>query len=398
MGRKLRGFATAMHGVDPKLAVGLTGVTSMLGDNDGSECCGTRGAQYVFSMTMFREVGAELDFIVDHVYENFHATNAGIQTFPQHVQRINPVRWIQDMFAKYSPDHRSNIPVYVTEFNTMPPGGFVTAPAANSTYQFVNGLVIADWFGVYQTIGAEMAIHHDQLDNPFGSYVTYSDDTGSRISTQAAAYAMALFTQHWGTRLTATAYRSPTHETPFPDTTRTNLPPGGTGLGFPRQTSYSSLSADGNKLYVMLINKSGADPVVPTEADMPLATTISLKGFAPKPAATVWTLNGRNLSATNVVTTIAPNYEHDPDAFGLSQTKITNAAGTFAYTTPAHSVTVIELDRAAAPRPDSARTLPATGGGEPNAALLTLAAALAGFALLRRRAARAARAAKGSRG
>ncbi len=351
-GRKMRGYAAAIHKADPKAKVGLTGITSMMGE-DGTECCGAQGAHYVFSMTMFREAGAELDFIVDHVYENFHVTYSGLLTFPQHIQRINPVRWIQDLFQKYSPDHRPDIDVYVTEFNTITYDTFVPSPLLSRTYQLVNALVIADWLGVYQDIGAAMTVHHDQLDFPFGSHVSWTDENGeTQISTQAGGYALTLFNQHWGNKLLRTSYRSPTYSTPEPDGgTRGNLPPGATVLGFPWQTAYSSLSADGNRLYVMLINKSGTDPIVPSDADMPLQTTVTLKGFDPKPTATLWTVNGRDRSAAKLTQSISSTqvptaaYEHDPDAYSLTRSKISNARRSFRYTTPAHSVTVIELER-----------------------------------------------------
>lgn len=218
MARKLRRFASAIHGADAKLRVGLPGITAQLGDNTGTECCGVEGAQYVFSMTMFREAGPELDFVVDHTYENFHLTYSGLQTFPQHVQRLNPVRWIQDLFQKYSPDHRRDIDVYITEFDTQGYGTFVPSPLVSRNYQLVNSLAIADWLGVYQSTGAEMAIHHDQLDFPYGSHTTWANEGGARrITTQATGYALTLFNQHWGSRLVEATYRSPTYDTPEPD-------------------------------------------------------------------------------------------------------------------------------------------------------------------------------------
>ncbi len=101
----------------------------------------------------------------------------------------------------------------------------------------------------------------------------------------------------------------------------------------------------------MLINKSGTDPIVPTDVDMPLRTTITLNGFDPKPSATVWTVNGRARSASkttfsSVVSDGPPAViEYGPDAYGLTRSAIANAQSSFVYTTPAHSVTVIELER-----------------------------------------------------
>ncbi len=350
MGRKLKGFAAAIHAVDPGLQVGLTGISSTMGDNQGQRCCGVQGAQYVYSMTMFREAGTEVDFIIDHLYGNFAATYSGMQTLPQHVQRVNPVRWIQDMFQKYSPDHRPDIDVYITEFNTIGAANFSPSPLVSPTYQHVNGLIIADWLGVYQTLGAEMTVHHDQTTFPFGSYVIWNDG-GKKISTQAGGYALTLFNQHWGAQLVQADYRSPTYDMPFQDVGRGNPSPGGTALRYPRQTAYSSMSADGNKLYVMMINKSGIDPAVPTDVDTPLRTTLSLGGFVPKPDAKVWTYNGKALNAAKMsfssIVNSAPSavIEVDPNAYGITSSTIANAAATFDYTTPAHSVTVVELDR-----------------------------------------------------
>jgi hypothetical protein len=110
------------------------------------------------------------------------------------------------------------------------------------------------------------------------------------------------------------------------------------------------LSADGQKLYIMLITKAGFDKLTIGSSDTPLTTTLQLAGFAPKPTGRTWTFNGRSIDAFSTSTSTGDVggksvMVYDPSAFGVAEGAITNAAQTFTYTTPAHSATVIELDR-----------------------------------------------------
>ena len=90
----------------------------------------------------------------------------------------------------------------------------------------------------------------------------------------------------------------------------------------------------GEGLTLLAINK---------KATAPITATIVISGFMPAPTATVWTLNGEDISSfndvghpTDVVTT--------ESAITDGSTGLTTGAGErFVYLFPAHSVTLIEL-------------------------------------------------------
>jgi alpha-L-arabinofuranosidase len=347
--RKVAAFAKAIHRYDKKLKVGVF-FASMVSDGESS-CCGSQGAQYVYNMVQAQIAGPYVDFVIDHPYENFHSTFDGVLAFPQHLARIHLVQWEKELFRRYSPDHRRNIGVFISEFDLI---GYTTnapSPVVSMNYQLVNALVVADEIGVLMTDGADETSRWDQLDFPNGSNQVWDDASGRHIAVQPGGYGLMFFSQHWGQKLLATTYRSPVYSMPAIDAVqRANTAPGGSADGFPWQTAYSSKSADGKHLYLMLINKSGTDPRVPTDQDMPLSTRITLRGFQPAPKAKVWTFNGtgRNAWSTEVSTLDVGGpgaVVYNPDAFGVTGPVEVSVNPSFSYTTPAHSITLIDLQR-----------------------------------------------------
>lgn len=93
---------------------------------------------------------------------------------------------------------------------------------------------------------------------------------------------------------------------------------------YPALTSSASLSADGARLYLIVINKSVTDSV---------ATTLHLKDF-PAVHAQYWEVNGSSLASTTDVTETARDAP-------LSLT----GAGALDHVFPAHSMTAIEFRR-----------------------------------------------------
>jgi alpha-N-arabinofuranosidase len=161
----------------------------------------------------------------------------------------------------------------------------------------------------------------------------------------ARAYAFEIFSQHFGTTLVASTAQSPTMDTP--------------SIGWsegqddvPFLDIVSSLSKDGNTLYIIGINK---------HFDADLTTSIQLKNFVPEQAATSWILGGVNIDSHTGSKVIAvPGLKWGKqarDASGgrfddgsmnevtLKPYPIDNADKQFTFTFPKHSVTSIELKR-----------------------------------------------------
>ncbi len=350
-GRQAARFARALKAVYPSFPIQIGMPAVSFNKEAVSNCCGGGGAQWVFNVPMFEEAGAEIDFLVDHLYEQFHTTMGGLQSWPQHQQRVQVTRMLQEQFARYSPDHRRNIPVYNTEFNLVTFGTFTFYGATSPNYQLVNGLVAADVLGVWQHLGVQGTNIHAQIDYPFATNILFGPAGNRTVATQATGYALEMYNRHWGTQLIGADYRSPTYDVPAPDAgERSNsMSPGGSGFRYPFQSAYASLNGDRSKLYLMLINKSGVDPAaLEGSVDMPLATGISLKGFTPIPQARVWTLTAAQLSTANAIIIGGPGQGtgYDPKAITLKESSFLGAGKTFTYTTPPHSATMIELTRA----------------------------------------------------
>ncbi len=340
-GRQAARFARALRAVYPAFPIKIGIPTVGFNIIAVAQCCGSGGAQWVFNIPMFEETGADIDFLVDHHYAEFQVTHGGLQAWPQHQLRVQTTRMLQELFAAYSPDHRRNIPVYITEYNLVTFGTFTFYGATSPVYQLVNGLVTADLLGAWQELGVEGTNFHAQLDWPFAAHIVFGEPGARTVAFQATAYALELYNKHWGSQLVATSYRSPIYDVPHPDKGERadSVPPGGSSLAYPYQSAYSSLSTDGSKLYLMLINKSGIDRVAPTETtDMPLSTKISLRGFSPMPQARAWTLTGAQLSTANaiIIGGAGEGTGYDPEAITLRESSLFGAGKTFTYTTLGH--------------------------------------------------------------
>ncbi|PKG93200.1 hypothetical protein [Paraglaciecola sp. MB-3u-78] len=159
------------------------------------------------------------------------------------------------------------------------------------------------------------------------------------------AYAFEIFSTHFGTKLVSTNAQSPTMDTP--------------SIGWsegqddvPFLDVISSLSEDGNTLYVIGINK---------HFDADILTSIQLKDFVPKQDATSWILGGVDIDSHTGSKVIAvPGLKWGKQAKGskngrfdygsmnevtLNPYPIDDAAIKFNFTFPKHSVTSIELKR-----------------------------------------------------
>jgi alpha-N-arabinofuranosidase len=96
--------------------------------------------------------------------------------------------------------------------------------------------------------------------------------------------------------------------------------------GIPALTAVASSDGVGG-LTLLVLNRSLSSS---------LKTSINLVGFTPQPTATVRTLNAKNLASHN---------ESKSSTVVIKNSTISFASATFTYTFPAHSLTLIELQR-----------------------------------------------------
>lgn len=133
-------------------------------------------------------------------------------------------------------------------------------------------------------------------------------------------YAQRVFREHFGDLLVANSVDCGTFSTvevaaveAMPDV--------------PELSVCTSIDSERTKLYVMVINKQ-------LEGDV--QATIQVEGFEPQPEASIWTLNGPSITAHN---------EEDPGTVSIVPSTLSLVSKSFAYTFPAHSLTVLELDK-----------------------------------------------------
>lgn len=180
------------------------------------------------------------------------------------------------------------------------------------------------------------------VDNAFAGFI------GPRKGAYAAKapyYALQMYTRHFGDVLVPSTTTSPTF-----DSTAVGLVEAVKGV--PYLEIVASRSQDGQRLYILGINKS---------FDQPINARLQLGSFVPQPAGRVWTLNGTGIDAhTGTVLPFpevmkwAPQAEDStdrrfraggPDEVKLTESALKGAGSTFQYTFPKHSVTSIELRR-----------------------------------------------------
>ncbi|GAH01539.1 unnamed protein product, partial [marine sediment metagenome] len=141
----------------------------------------------------------------------------------------------------------------------------------------------------------------------------------AKFEPRPAALAISLFSQHFGEKKLS---YSIDHNPTFDISARGQVP---SLKGVPYLSTYVSKNDQGNKLYLMAINKHSL-------ADM--RSDIIINNAEVKNEARVYTLNGPSLHAKN----------ETREEVKITESKINNASNNFFYTFPAHSVTVIEID------------------------------------------------------
>jgi alpha-L-arabinofuranosidase len=131
-------------------------------------------------------------------------------------------------------------------------------------------------------------------------------------------YALQMWTNHFGDILVPSSATCDTFDVP---TRQGNVGP---QFDIPYLAAHASLSGD--KLYILVINRK-------LDGDIP--ATIRIHGYFPNKNASVYTLTGPDVEATNE--------DGDHNTVTIQRSDIFNASHDFTYTFPSHSVTTIEL-------------------------------------------------------
>ena len=341
-------FARAMRAADPRIKIGAIG-----GENQGRY----RLVSYPeWNRIVLQNAGREIDFLAVHnsyapvgpeerldvrtVYEAMLAAPLLIRRNLETLER---------QISQYAPDRAGKIDVAVTEwgpffdvqFNSRYIDHSKTLGAAlftaSAMKQFIESRAtrIANFW----------MLHDWSVLGAIGSRNASFPATPEWFPT-ARYYAFQLYTKHFGEKLITTTVKAPTYD---------SEPVGWIDSvdDVPFLEIISSLSADGQHLYVMAINK---------HFDSPIETVITLRGFQPEGTAVVWSLTGSGIDAhtgTQIIRvpglripTQAEDASHrrftsgSPAEISMTSSSFSRAGSDFTYVFEARSVTSLVLRRA----------------------------------------------------
>lgn len=337
---KFREFAQEMRSVDPSIRLGAIGMENYatFPFNSYSD----------WNEIVLKRIGGEIDFFALH--------NAYAPVAPDDRLKPNEVyqslwaapvmvaenlRIVSDQIRKFAPPERADrIKISVTEWAPL----FHVTTASkwiDHSKTLGSALYVADILRVF--------IQNDRVDSAMffklnePSFLGLLGVRGGAWIPNASYYAFQLFSRHFGTTLVGSQVQSPTY-----DSIRAGLVPKTAKV--PLLTTVASASADRNRLYVMLINKSvdqsanvavslgGFDPVAGTAHLLTGASPDSNTGAElPKVPGLVWARQ------VNVNEKLRHFDQGAPTEISFASKALTGVGKTFVYKVPPHSVVSIEL-------------------------------------------------------
>ncbi len=269
-------------------------------------------------------------FSSDDVRTVYSALFAAPLNIAQNLQSLS------DEIDTYAGSRASQIRLAVTEWGPL--YNLFDSPYALHTRTLGSAIFVASTLKAYiESPRMEIANMFSLLDNNVSAWL------GKRNGIyypEASYYAMQLYTQHFGSLLVPSSVSVPTYNSPA-----IGVVPAEPNV--PYLEVISSLSADGQRLYIMGINK---------HFDLPITATIQLKGFNPAPDGSVWALLGTGIDA-NTGNDFPPGnwspqmqdalnprfYKGSPSEVQLIHVPQTSFGQTFTYTFQPHSVMSVEL-------------------------------------------------------
>jgi alpha-L-arabinofuranosidase len=222
-----------------------------------------------------------------------------------------------------------DIPLSITEYN----GGFRQQEPVPYRHSLGTALVNADLLRLFMKLEHNilMANYWQFCNNYWGMIANGFDGTYKTLYNpyykRPNYYVFELYAKHFGDMLIESEvkcdsydigqYKSLEKFVSEVDITR-----------IPYLSVNASKSSDGNKVYLMVINKN---------MDEGITTTIDLKDFTPDEEINAWILNGSSIDAIN---------EKDHNNVKITHKKIKTTGNPFEFTFEPHSLTAIEIEHA----------------------------------------------------
>ncbi|MGH9784009.1 MAG: hypothetical protein ACRD88_07465, partial [Terriglobia bacterium] len=342
-------FARAMRAADPRIRIGAIG-----GEN--------RERYQVVSYpnwnrTVLERAGNEIDFLAVH-----NAYAQGVISDPDPDLRkvyramlAAPVLVARNLdqiarqIDQYAPGRAAEIGIAVTEwgpfFQVDPSGRYVDHNKTLGSALYAASILKA----LIESPRVEIANFHNLHDFGIMGWIGSRNNKfppNPDWAPTARYHALQLFTSHFGEQLVESTTVGPRYDSEA-------IGMVGAVRNVPYLDVVSSLSADGQRLYILAINK---------HFDSPIETEITLRGFAADSRAAAWTLNGTGLDAHTGTMPIAlpglrwgrqvedsrnPRFSKGgPREITLSSSTVNGAGARFTHRFPSHSVTSLELTRA----------------------------------------------------
>jgi alpha-L-arabinofuranosidase len=225
----------------------------------------------------------------------------------------NEVKTQREYIEKYASNSNPSVGIYVSEYNLHAPYGDPDEyPDLRGT--LAHALFLADWLKSFIRDGVQRASYHSIAGGKFGLL----QFDGVKITYRPVYYVFDLYRNHFGKKVVETDTSSSYYIYKDRKT--------GRDTHIPYLSVLASLSKDGGKLYLMVINKN---------LDTDYSTSINLGSFSPSANANVYTLNGPAILSDN----------KEKETVKLEESSINNVSEIFEYSFPAHSITVIEFNR-----------------------------------------------------
>ncbi|MCG2766799.1 MAG: hypothetical protein L6435_00230 [Anaerolineae bacterium] len=305
-------FRDAMKQVDPSITVGASATLASVVRHS------------TWNIPLLRVIGSNVDALVVHPYypvKSFDASKAPA-VMAGSIECDSDLSEFHDLLA--STGRADEIVILVGEMGVdfdyrteeTEPISWAMLLAALQTAD-IKGLLVQRSADLHLELGIQHWLHGGA-----SSCDIYLDwDTRERYK-RPDYYALQMWTNHFGDVLVRNAVVCDTYDVDYGY--------GNTGPLYDVPYLAAHTSVAGDKLYLLVINRHLADDIT---------TTIRINGFTPQGSAEVYTLNGASFESHN-------EYGNH-DTVAITSFGLTGVSQEFEYTFPAHSVTAVELVRAA---------------------------------------------------
>jgi alpha-L-arabinofuranosidase len=297
--QKIQEWSQAMKAVDPTIKIGAVALEAPRGG----------GVAEWWTLPILHDRADDIDFLIVHPYVDAAPYLVGGEIEDETANDIyawiwatNPIERLRYWIDTLAPARAASIEIQATEWDV-----YTAESLSYGNDTLFKAVIGTDRLWDLIQEGADGANLWTLCD---GRSATLEPVSGGQ---KYAQYYMMWMNRHRSGRwLVESQVSAPTYSAgPFGSTATFDYVEAVDGV--PYLSAYATLSDDGNRLYLIVTNKSAE----------PQSTTINLNGFTPQGPASVWQMTSANWSDTGV----------QPVTSAIA------AAATFTYTFPARSVT-----------------------------------------------------------